>query len=30
MVECDSESMLSVLSDFQHEQADSMEQPLPA
>jgi len=26
MVECDSESMLSVLSDFQHEEAD---QPLP-
>jgi threonine synthase len=30
MVECDSESMLSVLSDFQHEQAASPGQPLPA
>jgi hypothetical protein len=30
MVECDSESMLSVLSDFQHEQAASAAQPLPA
>ena len=30
MVECESESMLSVLSDFQHEQAASAGQPLPA
>jgi threonine synthase len=30
MVECDSESMLSVLSDFQHEQAAVAGQPLPA
>lgn len=30
MVECESESMLSVLSDFQHEQAASAAQPLPA
>jgi threonine synthase len=30
MVECESESMLSVLSNFQHEQAASAGQPLPA
>jgi threonine synthase len=30
MVECESESMLSVLSDFQHEQAAAAGQPLPA
>jgi threonine synthase len=29
-VECESESMLSVLSDFQHEQAAMAAQPLPA
>jgi threonine synthase len=30
LAECDSESMLSVLSDFQHEQASRASQPLPA
>jgi threonine synthase len=30
MVECEAESMLSVLSDFQHEQAAAQGQPLPA